>query len=123
MVQHGEKRTTINFETKCKGILQAIMDWETKRISINFPLTPMTPFSETELSCLPQLLRYLVQPLDVSQIHSVHFASSTQYLFVRLHDKNGENGLLEINPNFHQLLSTLQGKILFCFYLTHYEIN
>lgn len=107
-----EKETTINFETKYKGILKATMNWETKRISINFPLTPVTPFTDKELSCLPQLLQYLLQPLDVNQIHSVHYASSTRYLFVRLHDENGEKGLLELNPNFQQL-SALQGKITF----------
>lgn len=111
MEQHDGKETTINFETKYKGILKATMNWETKQISINFPLTPVTPFTEKELSCLPQLLQYLLQPLDVNQIHSVHYASSTQYLFVRLHDENGEKGLLKLNPNFFQL-SKLQGKII-----------
>lgn len=115
MVKHDEKRTTINFETKYKGILSATMDWETKRISINLPLTPVTPFTNKELPCLPQLLRYLVQPLDVNQIHSVHYAASTQYLLVRLHDENGEKGLLEINPNFHQLLTLGKSKIVSIF--------
>lgn len=108
MERNGQKETTINFETKCKSILRATMDWETKRISINFPLTPVTTFTETNYSCLPQLLQYLFAPLDVNEIHSVHYAPSTQYLFVRLHDRNGEEGLLKLNPNFHGL-STLNG--------------
>ncbi|KAJ6639052.1 Phenazine biosynthesis-like domain-containing protein, partial [Pseudolycoriella hygida] len=109
MVPNDAKETTISFETKYKGILKATINWETKRISINFPLTPVTPFSEQDLSCLPQLLQYLIQPLDVNEIHSVNYASSTKYLFVRLHDKNGEKGLLELQPNFQQL-SRLQGE-------------
>ncbi len=108
MKRNAEKETTINFETKYKGILRATMNWETRRISINFPLTPVTPYTEQDYSCLPKLLEYLLQPLDVNEIHSVHYAPSTEYLFVRLHDKNGEEGLLKLNPNFNAL-STLKG--------------
>lgn len=111
MEQRRENETTIRFETKFKGVLTATINWETKRISINFPLTPVTPHTVMELSCLPQLLEYLLHPLDVNQIHSVHYASSTRYLFVRLHDENEEKGLLELSPNFQQL-STLQGKLI-----------
>lgn len=109
MEQHGKQETTINFETKYKGVLKATMNWDTKRISINFPLTPVTPITGKELSCLTQLLQHLVEPLNVRQIHSVHFASSTKYLLVRLHDDSGEQGLLNLKPNFQQL-TTFQGK-------------
>lgn len=110
MEVQDEKETTINFETKYKGVLSATMNWETRRIGINFPLTPVTPYTEKHLSLLPKLLNYLLEPLDVSRIHSVHYASFTKYLFVRLHDENGEKGLLELNPNFSGML-TLKGKI------------
>lgn len=109
MEQHNESETTITFETKYKGVLMATMNWKSNRISINFPLTPVTPFTEKELPCLPQLLQHLLQPFDVNHVHSVHYASSTKYLFVRLHDNYGEKGLLEIKPNFQQLVA-LEGK-------------
>lgn len=105
----GDKETTINFETKYKGVLSATMNWETGRIAINFPLTPVTPYTEKHFSLLPKLLEYLLEPFDVSRIHSVQFAASTKYLFVRLHDDNGEKGLLELKPNFTGL-SNLNGK-------------
>lgn len=104
----GDKETTINFETKYKGVLSATMNWETRRIAINFPLTPVTPYTEKHFSLLPKLLEYLLEPFDVSRIHSVQLAASTKYLFVRLHDDNGEKGLLELKPNFTGL-SNLNG--------------
>lgn len=112
MVRHDESETTINFETKYKGVLMATMKWKTNRISINFPLTPLTTITEKELPCLPQLLQHLLQPFDVNHVHSVHYALSTKYLFVRLHDNCGEKGLLEIKPNFQQLDAVMNGKIL-----------
>lgn len=115
MERSGEKETTINFATKYKGILSATMNWETERISINFPLTPVTPYTEKHYSCLPQLLQYLLEPLDVNQIHSVHFTSSTQYLLVRLHDTHGEKGLLALQPDFKALSSFKGFKISIIF--------
>ncbi|KAG4072931.1 hypothetical protein HA402_006611 [Bradysia odoriphaga] len=103
------RETTINFETKYKGVLSATMNWETRRIGINFPLTPVTPYTEKHFSLLPKLLEYLLEPLDVSRIHSVNYVASTKYLFVRLHDENGEKGLLDLKPNFSGL-SSLKGQ-------------
>jgi len=107
MEKQTENETTINFETKYKGVLMATMNWNTNRISINFPLTPVTPITEKKLTCLPQLLRNLLP--DLKQMHSVHYTSATKYLLVRLHDNFGEQGLLQIKPDFSQL-SELEGE-------------
>lgn len=111
MERHEESKTTINFETKCKGFLSATMNWITNRISINFPLTPLTPITSKEIANLPQILQHLLHPFDMTQVHSVHYAEFTKYLFVRLHDRQGEKGLLELKPDFYSL-SALKGKFL-----------
>jgi len=109
MERGSTKVTTIHFETKCKGNLSATMNWDTGRISINFPLTRVTPISELEMKFVPNLLQHLIQPFDKTFIHSVHYAKSTKYLFVRLHDRRGEKGLTDLKPDFYNL-SALQGN-------------
>lgn len=103
-----EKQTTIKFETKFKGALYATMNWDTGHISINFPLTPVTPITDKEMEYLPQLLEYFLKSFDLTMIHSVHYAPMTKYVLVRLHDKYGEKGLSDLKPDFHHL-STIKG--------------
>lgn len=106
--RRGEKETTIHFETKFKGNLSATMHWDTGRISINFPLTPIVAITESDLEILPQFLQYIVHPFDKTIIHSVFYAPSTKYLFVRLRDECGEKGLTDLKPDFFSL-STIKG--------------
>lgn len=100
--------TTVYFETKHKGNLSATMNWNTGRISINLPLTPVTPLTETEMKNLPQFLQHLSQSFDTTCIHSIHYTPVTKYLFVRLNDKCGENLLSDLKPDFFAW-STIQG--------------
>lgn len=101
----SDKETTVHFETKFKGNLSATMNWDTGRISINFPLTPVVAITESDLDILPQFLQYVVHPFDKTIIHSVFYAPSTKYLFVRLRDECGEKGLTELKPDFFNLSS------------------
>lgn len=109
-----EKETTVHFETKFKGNLSAAMNWDSGRISINFPLTPVLTITKSEMEILPQFLQHVIQPFDTTIIHSVHYAPATKYLFVRLHDKCGEKVLSDLKPDFFNL-STIKGLQLVYF--------
>lgn len=104
-----EKETTIHFETKFKGNLSATMNWDSGRVSVNFPLTPMMSITQSEMEILPQLLQHMIHPFDTTIIHSVHYAPATKYLFVRLYDKCGEKILSDLKPDFFNL-STIKGS-------------
>lgn len=84
------------------------MNWDTGRISINFPLTPVTPIAESDKKTLPQYLKYLCHPFDTTIIHSVCYAATTKYIFVRLQDNCGEKGLSDLKPDFFNL-SAIKG--------------
>ncbi|XP_037039985.1 phenazine biosynthesis-like domain-containing protein [Bradysia coprophila] len=95
----NDKETTIYFETKFKGSLCATMHWDSGRISINLPLTPVKEMTGNDL----EFVKYLVEPFDVSIVHSAYYVPSTKYLFIRLNDRCGEKGLIDIKPNYHRL--------------------
>lgn len=107
-----EAETTIYFETKYRGNLSATMNWNTGRISINLPLTPVTPITESEMENLPQFLQHLSHPFDTAIIHSVYYTPVTKYVFVRLHDKLGEQGLSDLKPDFFSL-SAIKGFVIY----------
>lgn len=104
----NETETTLEFETKFKGTLAATMNWSTGRISLDFPLAPPSPFSSSELECLPQLLTQLLGSIGTDEIHSVHYSPLTKKLLVRLRGDVSENTvsdstLLQLKPNFDEL--------------------
>ncbi|KAJ6645324.1 F-box-like/WD repeat-containing protein ebi [Pseudolycoriella hygida] len=109
MERRNETHTTINFETKFRGTLSSTINWETGRISINFPLTPVAEVTEMEMPSLSKYLHSLVDSFDVSYIHSVYYAKATKYLLVRLHDKLGEKGLVDLKPDYGAF-SSLRGN-------------
>lgn len=101
----NEKETTIYFDTKFKGSLSATMHWDTGRISISLPLTPVKEIQGNDT----EFVKYLVQPFDLSIVHSAYYVPSTKYIFVRLSDECGEKGLIDLRPDY-QHLCRVDGK-------------
>ncbi len=106
--KQNETDTTLEFETKLKGTLRATMNWATDRISLDFPLAPPSPFSVSQLECLPQILRQLLGSINADEINSVHYSNSTKKLLVRLRGDVSESSvdestLLQLKPNFNEL--------------------
>lgn len=111
----SEAETTLDFETKFKGTLSATMNWSTDRISLDFPLAPASPFSVSQLECLPILLAQLLGPSSTDEIHSVHYSPLTKKLLVRLRGNVSESNvndstLLKLQPNFVEL-TNIKGYI------------
>lgn len=102
----NDKETTVYFETKYKGSLSATMHWDSGRISINFPLTPVREITGNDA----EFVKYLVRPFDLSVVHSAYYVASTKYVFVRLNDKCGEKGLVDLKPDY-QRLCEVKGNI------------
>lgn len=85
------------------------MNWDTGRIRINLPVSPVSPVTGREMVNLPQFVENLVHPFDTTIVHSVHYAPLTKYLFVRLNDDCGEKMLTDLSPNYFNL-STIEGR-------------
>ncbi len=86
------------------------MNWNTDRISINFPAAPVVEATTSGIRILPQFVQYAIHPFDMNVVHSVHYAPLTKYLYIRLNDECGEKMLADLKPDFFNL-STIEGTM------------
>lgn len=118
LITSAEKETTLIFESKFKGELQATINWESGRIALNFPSNPTIPITTAEIDSedwINDMLAETLGPnLPTNAVNDIQYAPGLTYILFRLRNTGTPEGNLEllekVKPNFKNLLTINTGK-------------
>jgi PhzF family phenazine biosynthesis protein len=99
------KTNKLSFETKFKGILEAMIDWTTKSISLNFPTNDCSPLEKSHNSWIEDIAKNTLGPqLSSSYLQDIQYSSEAKKLLLRLKDSPESDKLIyKVMPNFDKL--------------------
>jgi PhzF family phenazine biosynthesis protein len=99
------KINKLSFETKFKGTLEAMIDWTTKSISLNFPTNDCSPLEKSNNSWIEDIAKNTLGPqLNSSYLQDIQYSSGTKNLLLRLKDSPESDKLIyKVMPNFDKL--------------------
>ncbi|CAL8122977.1 unnamed protein product [Orchesella dallaii] len=118
-----KEEIVIEFESRFRGVLGAVYNCRSERITLNFPINICLPlYAEGEL-WVRQLIEATVFPeLTTDCIQDIQYSPSAKIILLRLCDHLSQNDLKRINPDFRKMktienceemigvLVTLKGK-------------
>lgn len=94
----------IEFESRFRGLLGAIYDCKTERITLNFPCSPCLPLYADGEKWIEELISAIVCPDFTSDsIQDVQYSPPAKIILLRLCDHLNENDLRRICPDFSKL--------------------
>lgn len=99
------KINKLTFETKFKGILEAMIDWTTKSIYLNFPTNDCSPLEKSHNSWIEDIAKNTLGPqLSSSYLQDIQYSSGAKKLLLRLKDSPESDKLIyKVMPNFDKL--------------------
>lgn len=106
-INEHSRQTKIAFQSKYKDIFEAIMDWTTKIITLNFPSNAPQKIHKSEYPWIDEIVsNTLGGKLTLDQVQDVYYSSGVKYLLIRLQDNSSLNDerIRKVSPNFEQLL-------------------
>jgi len=109
------EKTTIQFESKYKGVLGASLGDDGK-IILNFPANPTKPItSDADHPWLSEILVNAVGPNPSEVIEDVQYSPGTKVLLIRIKDELGPETMKEggpLKPNYEALIRIDTGEVI-----------
>jgi PhzF family phenazine biosynthesis protein len=105
--------TEIEFDSKFRGSLGAVINRVTSLITLNFPANPTEKLETENNNWIKSIVETtLGLQLSLKDIQDLQYSKSTKILLIRLKDELTERDLENVSPNFQKLLEIDTGKIV-----------
>jgi len=94
----------IEFESKFRGVLGAVYNCQSERITLHFPINPCFSLYAEGEEWVQQLIEATVFPeLTTDCIQDIQYSSSAKIVLLRLGDHLNQNDLARINPDYRKM--------------------